>query len=160
RGLEIGADDFITKPFSAKFLSSRVKNLIDIREKLKVYYQRNMIFSHKKFDPASLDKKFIEKIEKIIYENLDDEDFNTETLAKKMALSRTQLYRKILAITNTPASEFIRTIKLNKAASLLTEGDKTVSEVAYLTGFRDPSHFTKTFLKQFGCTPSKFINPV
>ncbi len=159
RGLNMGADDYITKPFNAKLLSTRVKNLIAIRENLKTYYQRNMIFSHKKFDPNSMDKQFIEKVEKIIYENLENEDFNTEMLAKKMTLSRTQLYRKILAVTNTPASEFIRNIKLNKAASLLAEGNKTVSEVAYLTGFRDPSHFTKTFLKQFGCTPSKFINP-
>jgi signal transduction histidine kinase/ligand-binding sensor domain-containing protein/DNA-binding response OmpR family regulator len=155
-GLKTGADDYITKPFNAKLLNARVENLLENRKNLKILFNKKNLFSIDKISPSIVDTQFLAKSVKIIEENLAEPDFTPEKFAQMMALSRVQLYRKINALTNYPVFEFIKTIRLKKAAEMLSSGKYNVTETAYLVGFKDITHFSKSFKKTFGISPSKF----
>jgi AraC-like DNA-binding protein len=99
----------------------------------------------------------LKRVQKIIEENLEDEAFGVEELAQKLRLSRTQLHRKLSALSNRPASLFIRSVRLYHAGKMLEENEFTVNEVAYSVGFSSHAYFSKCFREEFGCTPKEFV---
>ena len=159
-GLETGADDFITKPFDQQELLIRIKNLILQRNRLKQKFKKEIEFSQISNDQdiISMDQQFIRKAKAVVEKNLSEPEFNVEIFAKEMALSRVQLHRKLKALVDQSATQFIRTIKMNRAAELLLKKSGTVSEIGYDVGFNTLPYFTKCFQEQFGVNPSEFYN--
>ena len=155
-GLEIGADDYLTKPFNSKELFTRIKNLLDQRKRLRKKYSKDFKPVYETRILNTADDDFIKKALKLVEKNLDKTNFSTELLAKELFVSRTQLHRKIMAITEQAPGEFIRTIKLERAAVLLSEGKLSVTQIAYEIGFSSPAQFTRAFTKHFNCLPSEF----
>ena len=109
-------------------------------------------------DILSMDQQFIRKAKLVIENNISESDLNVENFAREMALSRVQLHRKLKALVDQSATQFVRTIRLNRAAELLTKHSGTVSEIAYDVGFNTLPYFTKCFQEQFGVNPSEFNN--
>jgi len=157
-GLEHGADDYLIKPFESVELRARVKNLIDLRRRLRQRFSREITIPFKDIAATSADEKFLERAVSIIESRLDDPDMSIEWFCKQMALSRSQLFRKFQALTNQSASEFIRSVRLKRAVQLLESKSATVSEIAYQTGFGSPDYFRSCFKKQFGCSPSAYLS--
>ncbi len=160
-GLESGAEAYLTKPFSKKELQIRVAKLIEKRKILQERYRVSKVFNTEIKEQQQTvipDKNivFLNKAIQIIKENIDDSGFNSEKLAKELALSESQLYRKLKAISNTSTAIFIRNVRLEKAKELLIHSTLTISEIAYATGFNDPSWFSKAFKKAFGKNPLSF----
>ncbi len=155
---QIGADDFVTKPFNIEILKTRINNLIQQRRKLRAKFSLGIDNVPSPEVKDSLDSKFIDKLNKIINDNIDNTDFNPSFLASEMAMSRMQLYRKVTAVTDQTVNNYIRTIRLNRAANLLITTDLQIAEIAYKVGFSEPSNFTKSFSKHFNQTPSQFVS--
>ena len=162
-GLETGADDYISKPFDPTELKIRIKNLIQQRQKLRGKFASDF-WKENKFPVLQsvasglnqVDKKFLQKAMDIVNLHLSDTDFNVVEFGKEMGMSRQQMHRKFRALVNQSATEFIRTIRLKKAAELLSQKSGTVSEIAYDVGFNTLSYFTKCFREQFGVIPSEY----
>ncbi len=157
KGLEIGADDYITKPFNIALLKQRVENIISSRSKLKKAYGGKKDLKEKPI----YDDAFLQEVSDTIYEHIGDAQLSVEYLADAFNMTSTQLYRKIRGALNISPNEFIKFTRLNKAASILREGnDKNIAEVAFEVGFRDPSYFSRCFKKQFNRSPKDFANDV
>jgi Signal transduction histidine kinase len=154
---EIGADDYITKPFNTNLLLSRIKNLIEQRRKLRSLFSKDSNFDLSTAATNKIDSQFLEKLTQDIEKNIGNPDFDPTMLASNMAMSRMQLYRKVSALTNQTVYNLIRTIRLNKAAELLVSTDMQISEIAENVGYTEPSNFTKCFVRQFNQSPSQFI---
>lgn len=157
-GLETGADDYITKPFSAKYLTIRVKNLIKQRRSLQEYFKREVICDPGNLALTSLDEKILKKAVDYMTENMDNPKINVNIISAYVGLSRVHFYRKIKALTNLSPVEFIRSLRLKRAASLLEQKKVSVKEIQYMVGFEDRDYFRKCFKKQFGVTPSEYQN--
>ena len=155
-GLTLGADDYLTKPFEPEELRVRIKNLIDQRRKLRERFSRNMSASIAEFAVMPADERFLKRVLSFVESRLDDPDLSVDWLSSQMALSRSQLHRKIQALTNQTVVEFIRTIRLKHAVQLLDSKAATISEIAYQTGFGNPDYFRRCFKKQFGVSPSAY----
>ncbi|MBN2011276.1 response regulator [candidate division KSB1 bacterium] len=155
-GLETGADDYITKPFDIKELRARIRNLIEQRRQLKKKFNQQIGLKPSEITSKSADERFLAKALSFIEENMSDPRFGVEELAKEMALSRVQFYRKIRAITGQTAADFIRSVRLNRAAQLLKLKHDNISQIAYDVGFHSPSYFTSCFYNQFGVIPSEY----
>jgi DNA-binding response OmpR family regulator len=155
-GLETGADDYIIKPFDARELQVRVKNLIEQRRKLRERFRKEITLQPKDIAITSMDEQFLKKAMEVIEQNLSDPEFSTEVFAKGVAMSRMQLNRKLRALTDQSTHEFIRTYRLKRAAQLLQHRAGTVSEICYDVGFNSLSHFAKVFREQFGQSPSEY----
>ncbi|MDZ7303648.1 MAG: response regulator [candidate division KSB1 bacterium] len=156
-GLETGADDYLLKPFEAKELLARVKNLIHLRQKLREKFSSARLQEPMPNLANQLDQAFLQRVQKVVEENMENEEFGVEELAAKLKLSRTQLHRKISALTNQPASLFIRSVRLRHARKMLEQDGTLVNEVAYRVGFSSHAYFTKCFHEEFGCTPKEFV---
>lgn len=155
-GLDYGADDYITKPFDVDMLKVKVTSLIETRKKLKLIYQKKLTLESFGTIPESSDEKLIQKIMRIVDKELSNPAFGVEELSKVVGLSRTHLYRKILEITNQTPVEFIRNLRLARAANLLLQNKFYVSEIAYMTGFSEISYFRKIFKDFYGVTPTEY----
>jgi AraC-like DNA-binding protein len=155
-GLEIGADDYLTKPFDSKELFTRIKNLLEQRRRLRDKYNKEPDPVTETDNLNSADRDFLNNFLKLVKSNLDKTNFGTEQLAKELFVSRTQLHRKVLAITGQAPGEIIRITKLKRAAKLLLDGKFSVTQVAYEIGFSSPAQFTRAFAKQFNCLPSEY----
>ena len=164
-GLENGADIYITKPFSTKILELNVRNLLAARELLKEKFSRQITTAE--LQPPSteetnnvfvntVDKEFLTRLINIIEDHIEDPDFGVEKLARKVAMSPPVLYKKIKAVSNMSVNEFVKSLRLKKAAQLLTQTDMTVYEVSYNVGYNDWKYFSREFKKQFGTSPGKF----
>jgi signal transduction histidine kinase/DNA-binding response OmpR family regulator len=158
QGLECGADDFITKPFSTQILLARIKNLIDLRRQWQKKIQREMNLQPADVQISSMDQQFFKEIQEVIEKNLSDDLFNVDKLGKKLYMSRTTLYRKILALTGEPPREFIRSYRLKRGAQLLKANFGNVTEVAFEVGFSSTTYFSKCFKEKFHQLPSAFLN--
>lgn len=158
-GLKSGADAYLAKPFNEAELKLRISNLIDKRNRLQTKYQKTVLNPSKKSSAKSdRNQRFLNKAIELIQNNLDNAQYDSEQLAKDMAMSDSQLYRKLKAITDRSTAIFIRHVRLEKAKELLQNSDKTVAEVAFETGFNDPNWFSKAFREEFGQSPSQFRN--
>jgi signal transduction histidine kinase/ligand-binding sensor domain-containing protein/AraC-like DNA-binding protein len=155
-GLEFGADDYVTKPFDAKELHARVKNLIEQRIILYEKFSRMIEIKPGEITTSSMDEQFLKRLSSVFEEHVDEGNFSTEDFAREAGMSRSNLHRKLQALTNQPTHEFIRTLRLKRAAQLLNQSAGTVTEIAYAVGFNSPSHFSRIFRQQFGQTPSEF----
>ncbi len=155
QGLQLGADAYLTKPFDKEELLIRIERLLEIRQKLQKKYRSHLLSSTIDVDPGSKEDHFILKAEKIILENLQDEDFSGNMLASKMHLSRSQFHRKIKALTDMSASIYIRHVRLHQALSLLKNPETSISEIAYQVGFKSPVYFSQVFKDKFDLTPSE-----
>jgi signal transduction histidine kinase/ligand-binding sensor domain-containing protein/DNA-binding response OmpR family regulator/photosystem II stability/assembly factor-like uncharacterized protein len=157
-GLEFGADDYISKPFDDKELRVRVKNLIEQRKKLREKFSLTIEIKPGEIAATSMDEQFLKRLLDVFENHVEDGDFSTEDFAREVGMSRSNLHRKLQALTNQPTHEFLRTLRLKRAAHLLKKSTGSVTEVAYSVGFNNLSHFTKIFRQQFGQTPSEFAN--
>ncbi|MGD2085925.1 MAG: response regulator [Candidatus Aminicenantes bacterium] len=156
RGLETGADDYITKPFNTKILCARIKNMIDLRRQLQLKLKRQMRLQPAEISVTSFDEEFYKELEAVIEKNLSDSEFNVEQLGKKLYLSRATLYRKIMALTGEPPYQFIRSYRLKRAAQLLKANFGNVTEVAIEVGFTNMAYFTQCFKEEFHQLPSTY----
>jgi len=155
-GLETGASDYITKPFNFEMLQARIRNLIAQRNLLERALRKPADISPSKIEVTSLDEKLIQKALKVVEDNMSNADFSVEELSREMGMSRVHLYKKLLALTNRTPIEFIRTVRLQRAAQLLERSQLTVAEVAYQVGFNNPKYFTKYFKQEFNTLPSAY----
>jgi signal transduction histidine kinase/ligand-binding sensor domain-containing protein/DNA-binding response OmpR family regulator len=154
-GLETGADDYLTKPFDAKELLVRVKNLIQTRKKLRERFSVGRVLKPGEITVTSIDDAFLKKAGATIEKHISQEEFGVEEFAQEMNMSRSQLLRKLTALTGLSVRDFIRYIRLHRAWELLKKNAGTVAEIAYEVGFSSPAYFTKCFHEQFGIVPSE-----
>ncbi len=159
-GFESGADAFILKPFNEEILKIRVRKTIENREKVKEHFQKNLTFGDRKDKVPELDKSFMDKFRQIIEEHLTNADLNVDEIGKNLGLSRVQLYRKLKSLTNYAPNELVRIIRLKKAEQYLINSEKSISEIAYDTGFSSPSYFTKCFKEYFNENPTDYLKRV
>ena len=156
-GYESGADAYLTKPFDFKVLEKRIENLLRSREQLRMSYQSMTGLNPEKIEVDSEDEKFIKKALKIVEENIAESSFTVEEFGAEMGMSRVSLYKKLLALTDKTPIEFIRVIRLKRAAQLLISSQLSVSEIAYQVGFNNPRYFSKYFSKEYEMLPSEYI---
>jgi signal transduction histidine kinase/DNA-binding response OmpR family regulator len=163
-GLETGADDYLTKPFDIKELQIRIANLINIRRRLQEKYSKGeFVLEHTenfsrqtqtgKEKLRNIDQKFIDKVIKIINEHISDEGFSIEQLGSEVGMSRSQVHRKIRALTGLPPNAHVRKIRLSKAKEMIKNGEGNISEISYSVGFSSPVYFSKCFKEEFGYPP-------
>ena len=156
KGLAIGIEAYLTKPFNKEELLTRIDTLILQRKRLQEKYKQVLLpnfNNHKTIDTP----KFLKKIDTIIHECINNPDLNSQMLSDKMAMSESQIYRKLKALTNKSTAIYIRKVRLQRGYELLLKGEKTVAEIAYDIGFTDPSWFSRSFKEEFGCTPSSVM---
>lgn len=156
-GLETGADVYITKPFSLKVLELNIRNLIQARLAMRKKYGQQIILAPKNKVIDSPDEKFLNRLMLIIENNMEDPEFDVPGLAKETGMSQTVLYRKLKALTDLTTTDFIKSVRLKQAAQILTQNKLSIAEVAYSVGFNDRKYFSKEFKKQFGKTPSEYM---
>lgn len=156
KGLESGADLFLTKPFSFSILAQSIKTLIYNKEKLRYYFVNNLHNYNDSNNFGSMDQEFISNVNRIITDNLDNSNFSVENLASQVNLSRMQLYRKVKAIMGIKISDYVQDIRLEKAKSLLKNTELTISEIAYTTGFSTPSYFSTAFKGKYNMSPKSY----
>jgi len=160
RGFESGADAYIPKPFNEELLKIRIRKLIENRDKIKLSFQKNLTFGERKDSVTEMDKTFITKFREIVEDNLIDSNLNVDEIGRNLGLSRVQLYRKVKSLTNYAPNELVRNIRLKVAEQMLVNTEKTVSEIAYDTGFTSPSYFTKCFKEYFNCSPKEYLKKI
>jgi signal transduction histidine kinase/ligand-binding sensor domain-containing protein/DNA-binding response OmpR family regulator len=156
-GIETGADDYIPKPFNIKLLEAKVEQLLTTRRKLREKFSKEIFSEPSNIAFTNADQVFLQKLIKLIEDNISNEDFLVNDIAQEIGMGKTNLYKKVLALTDQSVADFVRSIKLKKAALLLISNEYSVSEVAYQVGFKDASHFIKSFTRQYKFTPKKFI---
>ena len=155
QGYDSGADAYLTKPFNAKLLMTRIRNLIDNRKRLKSLAED--VTGGGKQSLGEVDKGFVEKLKTLIDEKMGDSELSVEDLGAELGLGRVQLYRKTKSLTGYAPNELLRIARLKKAASLLASSEKTVAEITYEVGFSSPSYFTRCYKDYFGESPSEFL---
>lgn len=158
-GYDAGADSYLTKPFSSNLLKSRLKNIIDARKKYSLsstskFKQKQELLNE---SIGELDKEFLQKLSAVIEENLEDEELNISQVAAQLNMSHSTLYRKIKALTNLTANEFIRKVRINFAEQLLLTGQYNISEIMFRIGINSSSYFRQCFKDEFGMNPSEYL---
>lgn len=156
-GLSQGADDYITKPFDLVILQTKIENILSVRQSLKQKYAGEMLLQPKNVMLSSPDERFLQKAIDVIENNISDPELDIDRFAVEIGVSRMQLYRKLNALTEMTVKEFIRNIRLKRAAQLLVQKKMNVSEVAYAVGFKDLSHFRKCFRQEFNMSASEYM---
>jgi DNA-binding response OmpR family regulator len=156
-GLETGADAYVEKPFSPEYLQVQIANLLANRRKIKEYFASSPLVHIKSIAYSRADELFLEKINNIIHNNIEDAELDVEKLAKLLNISRPTLYRKIKSISDLTPNELINITRLKKAAELLVEGNYKIYEVADMTGFGSQTNFGRNFHKQFGMTATDYL---
>lgn len=156
-GLEMGADAYVEKPFHTDFLQVQVASLLRNRAKIKAYFANSPLVHIKSMAHTKGDEMFLEKLQNLINERLDDPELGVEYLADRMNMSRPTLYRKIKSISSLSSNELINITRLKKAAELLSEGILKIYEISERVGFSSYKHFGRTFSKQFGMSPKDYV---
>lgn len=155
-GTESGADAYITKPFSPQLLMARILQLLNQREILRQKFGKEPQEIRSAMLSNEQDSLFVKRLDSIVYSRLGEQDLSVDKVAGLLHLGRTIFYKKVRGTTGYTPNEYIRIIRLRKAAELLKEGEKNVSEVAYAVGFDNPYYFSKCFKEQFGMPPSQY----
>ena len=159
-GLETGADDYVTKPFNFQILEAKISNIISLRRNARQVFRSKIQIEAQDIAVTSLDEQFIRKALELVEKNMSVTEYSVETMSRDMGMSRTLLYKKILALTGKPPLEFVRSLRLKRAALLLSKSQMNVSEIAFQVGFNDPKYFSKHFRNEFGVLPSKYIGKI
>lgn len=157
KGLEVGADDYLPKPFTYSVLNAKVQNMLKSRNVIKEYYSTSSEVEPEKVTFNELDKELLTKARKIVMTHLDNPDFSADLFSSEMGMSRSSLHLKLKAITGESTIDFIRKIRFNQAAKLLLDGRYNVAEVSAMVGFNSPSYFATSFKKYFECLPTDYI---
>ena len=157
-GLNIGADAYITKPFDVKILLATTRNLIESRKQLKEKYSKSIVVEPTDISITSVDEKFLKRSIAIVEEHIADPDYSVDLFSKEVGMSRSHLHRKFVGLAGLSPSGFIRTLRMKRAAQLLTKGQLTVSEILFEVGIKSRSYFTKSFKEQFGVSPTEFTD--
>lgn len=155
-GLEQGADDYLVKPFDEEELKLRVRNLFSLREKMQQKLQGEMVLKPKAVKASSVHQQFLESLKEVVEENIDNELFSIEDLGKAIGMSRSQIHRKLKAITNQSATTFIRNYRLHRASELLLQDAGNITEIAFQVGFNSQTYFSSSFQELFECSPSEY----
>lgn len=156
QGYQTGADAYITKPFRLDILLAQIRNLIKLRELFQKQFQSHIRIEPSEIEVRSLDEQFINKAVKVVEEHIANPDFTVEELSSEMAMSRMYLYKKLLSLTGKTPLEFIRIIRIRRAASLLEKSQLTISEIAYQVGFNNPKYFARLFKEEYKVLPTEF----
>lgn len=155
-GLGSGASDYVTKPFNFDILNIKIKNLLDLNKKLKETYQKQIKVLAEENSVQSSQEKFIKDVVLYVEQNIHDPKFSIEDISHHFAMSRGSFYNKVIEFTGQPPVEFIRNLKLEKAAVLLKKTDNIIADIAYQTGFPTPHYFSKSFKTKYGMLPSEY----
>ena len=175
-GLEYGADDYITKPFSATYLKARVKNLLVRKAKWQEIYRKNLLQNsneviespasqqqketvtaeEKETVMSSQDRKFMDKLMELMEKNLDNGDLVVDDLVQELAVSRSVFFKKLKSLTGLAPVEFIKEMRMNKAVQLIETGEYSMTQIAYMVGINDPRYFSKCFKQKMGMTPTEY----
>ena len=154
-GIETGADEYLMKPFEAEELKARINNLLEQRKRIHDHFQKyEFLLDDSGFTP--MDQKFLQNTLQIINKHISDGNFSVEMLAENLAVHRSLLHQKLVALIGQPPNELIKMIRLNKAAKLIEHKSGNISEIALEVGFKNPSYFSDCFQKQFGFSPSQY----
>jgi len=157
KGLDTGADEYITKPFDIEYLLLRIKNILNSREHLRNIFQKNLTLEPSAISiTSSADEKFLVKLMEKIEAGIPESEYSVDTLEKEMSISHTHFYRKVKSLTGFSGKELLQNMRLKRAVDLLLQNKLRVSEIAYMTGFNDPRYFSKCFKKKYGMTPSEY----
>ncbi|MGL5786077.1 MAG: hybrid sensor histidine kinase/response regulator transcription factor [Bacteroidales bacterium] len=156
-GLEMGADDYLSKPFVFSILSAKVHNLLKMRERIRSYYANSEQIEPEKITFNAMDEEFLRKAIDIVQKNLDNVEFTVDEFSRELAMSRSSLHLKLKAIVGDSANEFIRKIRMEHACKLLKEGRYSIAEISVMVGFNTPSYFATSFKKHMGCLPTEYI---
>jgi signal transduction histidine kinase/ligand-binding sensor domain-containing protein/DNA-binding response OmpR family regulator len=156
-GLGLGADDYLTKPFDTQELLARIKNLIETRRLLQEKFGAGTVVLHKpeKEKLSYLDQQFLDRVMMVINQHLAEEEFSIEEFGKDVGMSRSQVHRKLKALTGKSTSLYLRTVRLAKAKNMIEEQKGNISEISYQVGFSSPAYFSRCFKEEFGYTPSE-----
>ncbi len=164
KGYDSGADSYLTKPFTAKLLASRIQNLLTARRRMAEYITRSPQASEEAVQPAAavpqlgrLDQEFLDKLNGIVQENILTQDIDLPFLTDKMAMSHSTFYRKVKALTGVSANEYIRKLRLRHCYQMLASGEYNVNQAAMMTGFNQMAHFREIFKKEYGILPSEVV---
>ena len=167
-GLEYGADDYITKPFSATYLKARVKNLLTQRQKLQVIYRDNLMTGNPAVDSAketaeekgpemsSNDRKFMDKLVDLMEKNMDNGDLVVDDLVQELAVSRSVFFKKLKTLTGLAPIEFIKEMRIKRAVQFIETGEYSMTQISYMVGINDPRYFSKCFKQKMGMTPTEY----
>lgn len=156
-GLEMGADIYLTKPFSIRVLELQISNLLRSRENMRQKFSQQVTLQPQNIPLNTIDEQFLNKIMQLVETHFEDPNFGVSTLALQIGMSKPVLYKKLKALTNLSVNDFIKSIRLYKASQLLQQKKFTVYEIAYNVGYNDIKHFRQEFKKQFGKTPTEYI---
>lgn len=158
--IEKGADAYITKPFKTDLLKAYIITLLDSRKKLKEKYSQQLVLEPGEITINTIDEKFIKKLILVVEVNISDDQFDVSDLSSKMNLSYRVLARKVKSLTSQTVNEFIRSLRLKRAALILSKDNLPIAEVSALTGFSDPAYFSRCFQKQFGQAPTQYADTI
>jgi AraC-like DNA-binding protein len=156
-GIATGADVYLTKPFSMRFLLTHVNQIIESRQKLYARFSQDVYLMPGKVASNEIDQAFLQKAIDFIVANIQDPQLGVDSIADLFNLSRMQVYRKVKALTGKSVVEFIRMVRMKQALKLMDTHKYTLSEVAYQAGFNSSSYFTRCFKEEFGKTPSEYL---
>ena len=155
-GLQVGADDYIPKPFSITVIKTKIKNLFRTRYRAIEHYSKSLDIDPGKVALNNLDEELLKKAVAIMEKNMDNVSFSTDDFAREMCMSRSNLHLKMKALTGESTNDFIRKMRFNHACKLLKEGRLSIAEISTMVGFNTPSYFSTCFKKYFGCLPSEY----
>lgn len=156
-GYETGADAYLTKPFKMDILEARIRNLMEEKQRRISEFSRKVEIEPSEVTITTIDQKLMSRILESIERNMDNADYSVEELSADVGMHRMNLYRKLQSLVGMTPSEFIRSIRLKRAARLLTEDPNlSVTEVSDMVGFNTPKYFSKYFREMFGCNPSQY----
>lgn len=157
KGLELRADQYISKPFNTQKLRIIIRNILDERKKLQIKFNDKLSIDPKDLSVTSADERFFEKLTELIEDNISNSDLTVEYIAENVGVSSVHLYRKLKSITGLSASKFVRSFRLKRACQLLMQNKLRIAEVAYTVGFTDPKYFRKCFKEEFGVSPTRYV---